>query len=792
EIARAQRRVLAQPVVRALWQGDAGLFGLGPRATGRSRDAALVLRRDWGVFTSADMRRVFRDRFASPVDNAAWHFGTVAGAAHFAYQAYLCSAEEAWKVAVDAARILQAAYSSWEGYVESYLEARGESDDSVIVKALLVDPRSSWQTIDWNTPIPDDLPIPLAAPRAVWSVASSEELHDALFRAYPGDLIRLAKGTYRGAFHPGDKGLTLVGEPGTILEADTDEPAFSTFQGVALEGLELRASGTVIVNCGVFLRLDRCRVVGGDDGLQSYSDEETGKHDFDVQLADCAFESTGDRAVVIEDGYALLQGTRIVGCGGHALTARARAVGFCASQVEIVSAGGAGARAFGADVKLLNTNIRDSGDIGLLLAKGSTGELSGTTISGSRGRGIVVKDGSELLADGCRFEDSAAANVDLSDPRRAFLAKCEILGGGWGGVHLHPAAGAIFSDCRVLGPKLACVFVEGAAESGAPIFTHSELGESREGGGVYVANGRLDLRSARIRDTPLVAVEVSGGSLDASDLRIADCAGGVIAHGGATLRLAGVEMTGLGHTGIDVRASRALVDGVMVRGGVRGIVAGHGSEVIATRCAFAELRGAGPDAEDAARAFALMVGEESRLTLLGVSIVGDGEDDVAQVITGGQLVAEGLSIVGAGACGIRVADGQLHLVGGDVRGSKSAGILLDRGAAASMLRTRLVDSGYSAVEVRARSVLLVRDVQLESAEGESAIFAHDGGRVVLQEGGVDGLAVEGDAVVQRQDDPDEGILADLLAAISGPKLAEAKAALAAWREGQLTRGAKGD
>lgn len=84
EIARAQRRVLAQPVVRALWQGDAGLFGLGPRATGRSRDAALVLRRDWGVFTSADMRRVFRDRFASPVDNAAWHFGTVAGA-HFAY-----------------------------------------------------------------------------------------------------------------------------------------------------------------------------------------------------------------------------------------------------------------------------------------------------------------------------------------------------------------------------------------------------------------------------------------------------------------------------------------------------------------------------------------------------------------------------------------------------------------------------------------------------------------------------------------------------------------------------------
>ena len=81
---------------------------------------------------------------------------------------------------------------------------------------------------------------------------------------------------------------------------------------------------------------------------------------------------------------------------------------------------------------------------------------------------------------------------------------------------------------------------------------------------------------------------------------------------------------------------------------------------------------------------------------------------------------------------------------------------------------------------------------LESAEGESAIFAHDGGRVVLQEGGVDGLAVEGDAVVQRQDDPDEGILADLLAAISGPKLAEAKAALAAWREGQLTRGAKGD
>jgi hypothetical protein len=803
EVELAQRWVLAAPVVRSLWKGDPNRFALGARGGGRSRSAALVLRRDWGIQNIAELRAEVERRFDTvPEPEAtAWHWGTIGAAAEFAYQAYLCSAEEAWSIALAAARKLQASFRSWRDYVTAYERQwralRNDDPDAPalggereIVALWLEDERHPWCSVPWDTPLPADLPIPLEAPHTVWNAADADGLHRALLEASSGDVIRLASGHYAGSFVPASSGLTLVGEPGVVLEAISDEPALSTYLGITVQNVELRASGTVVVNRSVFMRLDGCRIIGGDDGLQSHSDAEDGRHDYEIQLVRCTVEGCGDRGVVVEDGFAFLEDTRIVRTGGHALTSRGRAAGFYANRCEILDAGGAAVRAFGSpEVRLDDVVVRSAAGIGVLLADGACGHLSRTTVSDSGGRGVFVKGSSSLFAQQCRVERSGGANLDLADSKDVAVVECEILGGAWGGVYLHPAPGAALVRTQILGAKLACVFADGASSDPPPHLTGCVLGESREGGGIFVANGaRLRVMQSAIRDTPAIAVEVAASSLQATRLTIERCAGGVIAHGDAELRLARASVENSEGSAVIVQGARALIDDFRVRGGQRGIVVGQRGHAVVARSAFSELRGMGPDAADGERAFAILAGESSTLVLLGGSIVGDGDDDAVQVMTGARLVADGLNVLAGGNCGIRASSSHLHLVGGSVTGSHSAGILLDGDATASMLRTELEGNACSAVEVRGDATLLIRDAKLAGSAGESAIFAHARGRVLVQGGRFEDMAraisTQDAAVVEQL--PLEiaglsGLLADLVAAVAGPHLVEAREALERWR-----------
>jgi len=493
---------------------------------------------------------------------------------------------------------------------------------------------------------------------------------------------------------------------------------------------------------------------------------------------------------VLEDGFALLEDTRITGTGGHALTARARAAGFYANRCEIVDAGGAAVRAFGSpDVRLDDVVVQSAGESGVLLTDGARGRLVRTRVSDSSGRGVLVKGGSSLVAYKCRVERSVGANLDLADSKEVGVVECEIVGGEWGGVYLHPAPGAVLARTQIVGAKLACVFADGASPGAPPHLAGCVIGGSREGGGIFVANGAaLRVTGSAIRDTPAIAVEVAGGRLEATGLAIENCAGGVIVHGDGELRLARASVANAEGSAVIVQGARALIDELLVRGGQRGIVVGQRGDAVAARCAFSDLRGMGPDADDGDRAFAILVGESSALVLLGGSIVGDGNDDAVQVMTDARLVCEGLNVVAGGNCGIRASGAHLHMVGGSVTASHSAGILLDRGATASMLRTELEGNAYSAVEVRGEATLLIRDARLAARSSESAIFAHTGGRVVVQGGRfrdtaraistadssvVEELAVEPFGVT--------GLLADLIAAVAGPRLAEAREAMDQWR-----------
>jgi hypothetical protein len=106
-----------------------------------------------------------------------------------------------------------------------------------------------------------------------------------------------------------------------------------------------------------------------------------------------------------------------------------------------------------------------------------------------------------------------------------------------------------------------------------------------------------------------------------------------------------------------------------------------------------------------------------------------------------------------------------------------------------MLRTELEGNAHSAVEVRGAATLLIRDAKLSSRAGESAIFAHTNGRVLVQGGRFEdtrrAIATQDSAVVQEL--PLEtaglsGLLADLVAAVAGPHLVEAREAMEQWHQ----------
>jgi hypothetical protein len=83
-------------------------------------------------------------------------------------------------------------------------------------------------------------------------------------------------------------------------------------------------------------------------------------------------------------------------------------------------------------------------------------------------------------------------------------------------------------------------------------------------------------------------------------------------------------------------------------------------------------------------------------------------------------------------------------------------------------------------------------VTLASRAGESAIFAHTNGRVLVQGGRFDdtrrAIATQDSAVVEEL--PLEtaglsGLLADLVAAVAGPHLIEAREAMEQWRQNPI-------
>ncbi|MFE9483894.1 DUF1266 domain-containing protein [Streptomyces spororaveus] len=91
----------------------------------------------------------------------AWDYGRASGMARWGLAARLCSLQEAEAAVVQAGRLVQLNYRSWEDFSAAYILGRclhfdeeefGEWYETVLAthRALTADPASPWRTLDWS------------------------------------------------------------------------------------------------------------------------------------------------------------------------------------------------------------------------------------------------------------------------------------------------------------------------------------------------------------------------------------------------------------------------------------------------------------------------------------------------------------------------------------------------------------------------------------------------------------------------------------------------------------------
>lgn len=681
-IACAQRWVMAVPWHAVLrWNAPWDRFGLVPRPA-RSAEAVHALERHWRIVTTQDVERTLASLSASAnARDAAWHLSSAVLVAELAYAAFLMDQARAWQAAVDAARALQRHHRGWfsmaEGYLRGLAVHRPESPDPAARDFLInlhARPDSPWNTLAWNTELPEWIPPPLAREDvAVVHVDSSEGL-DAALADNPGARIRLATGVYVGPFTLNAEVLERAEhapDGSVVLEVD-EGPVLTTARGAYLRGLILRggADAPAVVASGGFLRIEDCRFEGGSLGLEATS---VGAPAI-VQLQSLVFEGLSDSAVALTNCICVAHDVAIASVGGAGFALDGTRA--CITDAFIEAADRAGVIAVGGDLTLRKVRIHDAERWGVALSGGARAELVDVEVMRSI-VGLRAAEGAIIQAERCRLADAATANIELLDIGGARFVDCHVTGGDWAGVWLHPGTGASFRGGQVGGSRQACMMIEGGRDIS---LSGVGIGPSHEGGGLFIA----------------AAAEV---------------------------RADGVFVSGAALAGVELRASRLVANDLRVRGSVEGMLVRDGAHLEGYRLDLAEIRGTGLWLACGSAAiaglgvrkvgFGVVVGGESKV--LVQNFVCAHTSVVAQV-EGGRLALAGRLTLGGGA--VRVKAGLLAARGleGTSVTASDAELYLESGSA----------TGAGLIDVQGRSRLVLMKVML----GEDAIVSSGGSEIL--------------------------------------------------------------
>ncbi|MBM4039722.1 MAG: hypothetical protein FJ290_14535 [Planctomycetes bacterium] len=238
--------------------------------------------------------------------------------------AYRKAGEAVWKEALDLFRVdpqgMRKAVQPTEGHFIFAGSIFGlEEDTAYEVKLSLTDPDGVAQPpsavgAQAGAPVPHEQVLKMrtwAEPKLpAHSVAipvAPDGFAAALAKAKPGDVLRLAKGIYKGTFRPPDgepgKPVALVGEDGVVFDGDGKGNCIGApgSHDITLHNLAFRnAKWALNFNASSRITVKRCTITDCDYGFVAQTD---GRNQSRIYIADCTMKGpcTWPRSKNIEE-----------------------------------------------------------------------------------------------------------------------------------------------------------------------------------------------------------------------------------------------------------------------------------------------------------------------------------------------------------------------------------------------------------------------------------------------------------------------------------------------------------
>ncbi|MFO0745515.1 MAG: DUF1266 domain-containing protein [Myxococcota bacterium] len=666
-IERAQRRALAvMSLMPERRSDDGGFYAAVARPLGTAR--ALRALRDDLLEDENDLRRaILLRRTAARSADVAWNLVRAAVLGARGHTAYWFSIAEAWNEVVTSARELQRMHKGWFSMAEACLvgiknqlgEAAAEAARAVYFD-LHSRPDSPWNLVPWTTEIPAEIPPPRFE-LPVAHVKDGAELAAALRAPAPGTIIRLAPGPYVGAFVVDVPGVALIADaPGVHFVDDGGEaPAILGRAPCAIHGITFELTRRVPIVAQDFLRAEECRFVGNARAVVMAPPPDVAEPPT-LQLARCDFTRTSDTAIVLGGGRLVADDVDVGPLPGRALSARAASIRM--RDVRVVDAGMGFDLGDTPSVDLRRVRLERSG--GILAISGT--RLAMHECEVVEGDAVVVDGESEIMAERCRFLRARGSHVELVGSSRASFKDCDFLDSGATALTLRPGA-----KTEIVGGQIV-----GSADCGLSIEGSEDVRLDRVALGPNIARSAIE-----VKHSERVAIRSCNAS-------------------------------GMGESGLDVRASDIQIDGFHIRGARHGVHA-LDARLHARRLDISEVRVAAM-ALEGTTLVAIGVGfrhvHEGLVLLRSTALVRDlvvGHHDL------GSPDAASIIVLDEGA---RLA---LHIVDGVLGGRAKGGSLLGLSRVVLKSGALLVEGGSLFCD---RSAL----------RGVAAIAAHSGARLSIQ------------------------------------------------------------
>ncbi len=577
----AQRWVLAsQGVLTELYRSNIGRMGGLPRPLG-TNIAALFLRRDWGVRTGREARRVLDallervkglDDVVVPAHPPpallAWDMVRAAAFAGWSYVSYHVEADEAWRYMVRAARVLRRHYDSWEAIGAAYLRIRnqwgggGDAELGPVLERLHA-PGGGWD-LPWEIDLSGDIPAPVETLRSYVVDAARD---DADFRTI-GEAVAAARkaqqaarivvraGTYAESVRIGYS-VELVADGEVTIRSATGAPISLTKDCALVRGFRLIAgtndAGEAMQGVwtdSFFLKLVDCTIASERCGVYAHSDKAF------VSLQGCSIEAARFSGVLSEEGaHTVLVDTVIRNTGGAGV--------FVSGNAEL---------------RIEDCRVEGSGNTGVSVSGTVLAEIDGLAIERSKHNGVDVLEQARAVIEKLAVTHAAQTGLLAASPGDVQLVASSITGSG--GNDLGVLAGRVVArDCTFGGGPGCGVCVGSGAIA---TLVQSTVDSTAMPSVVIMGGGTGELAQCQIRGGRDMALWVMpDGSATVNDCTIDGGAKtGVLLREPRSVSVEGGTITSESSALFCVGGPDVIVRGTTLSGGSPAVCAQEGAQLV--------------------------------------------------------------------------------------------------------------------------------------------------------------------------------------------------------------------